>query len=594
MVIEMRKYSWFLSAILLFITAPLDAQITGSVDKTKVGTRDVLTLSFTLKGRVEGYDPPSLPYFQVVSGPNVSSSIQIINGRRSDSKTYSYVLRPRQAGTFTIGPAKAKVNGEEVQTEPIRIEVVEGSTSASGQEGREEQPSGSSGDDLFIRTTASKTTAYQGEQIVVSFKLYSAKPLVDLAPMDFPSFPGFWAEDFERPREYRVQEEVYKGRRFQTIEIKRTAIFPEKTGSLEIEPMQLQVMVREPGNRRSFFDDFFGNSRNAKYEVRSNILKINVKPLPSGKPESFAGLVGTFNLNSTIDKTEAKTGEGITLKFNFNGTGNIKKLNQPELKLPSDVEVFDPQVEQKLNNQGSQITGSKSYDFLLVPRRAGEYTIAPQEFSYFDPGQERYITMRSPEFKLYISQGEKDAAGPIPSAKKKDVETLGEDIRYIKTGEAELEKEGNYFFGSPAFTAGVAVPVVLMGLLLVYKRKRKEESLDGAGMRRRKATTIAKKHLKKANEFRETQQQEEFYTEINTALMGYLKDKLTIGAADMDREKLQEMLALRGVRQENIEQLLQVMNHCDFARFAPTPSGDMHNTYTQTVTLISDLEEQLK
>jgi HEPN domain-containing protein len=566
------------------------ATLEATVDKNPVSVNDVFTLKITLTNGKGNIESPDLNDFQVVFGPSRSSSYRILNGRQSSAITFSYTLRPKQTGTFEIGVAKANVDGKVLTTSPIKVEVVKGVSSASSSSRQGSQGSTksaapkSTNQNLIVRTQLSKSNVYKGEQIVVSFILLSRYNNIDLGDIDFPTLNGFWTEDLpEQQTSWEPNLEVINGMQYRKAILRQQVVFPQRSGSIQIESLTLSANVN-----RSFFNP------GENITVRSNSPIITVKELPDGAPKSFNGAVGAFDFSATVDKSEAKANEAINLKVKVTGSGNLRLIDEPKFKFPEDFEVYDPETNDRVSVTNGGVRGSRSFQYLIIPRYPGEYTIPELQFSFFNSNTGKYQSGTAGPFQFNISDDE----GNVPSAgtprAKNIVEQSGLDIRYIITDENELSATRSQFFGTSLFWAGSAGPFALLLIFLVYRRRKEALDKDVRGRKKRGASRMAKKRLKAAEVALKSGDSSVFYQEIFKALYGYLGDKLGIPIGELSRQKILSELHQNGVKEAVINDVSYVINTCETARFAPVTETSDEVFYNRTAELIENLEGRLK
>ncbi|MFT6845946.1 MAG: hypothetical protein ACJAUV_002146 [Flavobacteriales bacterium] len=563
-------------------------QFDATVSKTTVGQNENVEYTLTLGGNGTNYKAPSFEGFTVVSGPNQSSRTEIINGKHSQSIALSYALRAKSKGQKTIGSASITINKKNFSTKPITIKVVEGSTDPALQAMK---------DNVFLQVEASKYKAFVGEQVTLTYKLYTAENVGNLQYAETPKFNGFWVEDIDMPENLPTTNEVINGRQFRVITIKKAAVFPQKSGVLDITPMKIDLTVQQRARSRSMFDDFFGSYKNIPYTAVSNKMKLTINALPqTGKPSNFKGIVGEYSLNANIDKTTLQANESATLKITIYGKGNVKKLPAPSLSLPSDIEVYDPKIKQSISKGSSVLSGSKTYDYLLIPRREGVYIIPSQEYIAFNPRLEKYERLKTPEYQLKVGESDEKYTINTPGAgiSKEDLELLGEDIRFIKT-KTSFKESNEQFVGSTGFYGGFAAPVLLFFLALGYRKKMKEQLGDVKGQRQKKATAKAKKRLILAKKELDDSNQSKFYVEIQQALIGFICDKTGLEPNNTSIESLQTTLSKNNLPNDVIESFTETVKHCDHARYAPSYNNENMNVdYDNAVKLIVELGENLK
>jgi len=613
---KLRLFCIFLALTVSVIYPPRvqaqDPSFVASVDKNPVGVGEQFTLSLTLNNAGmsggKNLQLPDLGKFHVMSGPNQSSSMQIINGAVSSSITYSYILQPKEIGKFTIGAATIEVGGKKHSTSPFVLEVVKGSPRPSQQTGTQADPRAEIGDNLFLKASVDKNHVMQGEQINLAFKLYTRVSVSNYTVNKNPALTGFWGEDIENPKNISLTNETIGGKQYRVGVIRRMALFPTQSGTLEISPMEVQTTVQVQSRRsldpfESFFRDPFGQTMN--HIVKSEPIKIKVDPLPSGAPAGFKGAVGRFTMNATVDKHTTKTNEPITFKVTITGTGNIKLLESPIVELPTDFEQYTPKVSDNISRQGGRISGTKSFEYLLIPRFPGEKLIKSVAFSYFDLGKREYQTLRSPQIRLTVEQGAATAVPIVAGAQRGDVKLLSQDIRFIKVTNPSLSRKGEYFYARGEVAAMLLLPLAGVAGAFVYARRRQTAMMDAAGYRNRKAIKVAQKGLRQAeqalkaagkNGMQVSEQKLQFYTEVSKALWKYLSDKLDIPPAGLSIEGALFAVSQRSTNGDISAALKSLLEICEMARFAPTSLelSSMQKTYDDAKRLIVELERILK
>ena len=617
--IEMK----FIKALFLFLvlscmaTFAQEVSFTASASKANSFVGDQIQVTFTLNANGNRFQPPTLNDFNILMGPNQSTSMQFTNGSMSQSLSFSYFLQPKSEGTFKVGPASIEANGKRIQSNVLTIVVGKGGGGGQAQQKNATQGGGASNeealgkqvsDNLFLKVNVDKTTVYQGEGILATYKLYTRIDILDYAAAA-PVYNGFWSQDMEMPKNVELHKETIDGVQYQAAEIKKVVLFPQRSGLLTLEPMTAEFLARvqvkhkrgrdpfDIFNDPFFNDPFFGSGhQDVKQKIKSNTVKINVKPLPENAPADYGGAVGKFTMETVLDKSETKTNEPVSLKIKVSGKGNLKLISPPKLSFPNDIESFDPKSTDNITVSVAGVSGSKTVEYLLIPRHSGEYKIDPVTFSYFDLDKKTYVTISSPQFKLRVEKGnETEASSSNGAVDKQDVQLLGKDIRYIKTDNHTLRKKGATFYGSPLFVTLVVAPFLLLLGLFVYRRKLEEMNSNASLVKSRKATRVAQKRLSSANKFLTEKNKSKFYEEVSRALWGYISDKVTIPVALLSKENVIEKLQQRQVSQPTILALTDTIEHCDFARFAPpTGNEEMQKTYTSTIGLITKLEQEIK
>jgi hypothetical protein len=575
-----------------------------SVSKTIVGIEDRFEVSFSFShdevNSLKNFTPPDFSSFFILSGPNQSTSMQFINGVSSASRTYSYYLRGKSTGKFNIGSASIDYKGKIYKTEPITIEVIKGSSPPKQQS--EPSVDAEIGDNLFVKAIADKQRVYQGEQVTVTYKLYTRLNIAaQMSVSKLPQYQGFWAEELETSKNILFTTEVFEGKQYRVGVLKKVALFPSQTGELSVTPFELNVPVLVQKKRRtgSIFDDFFndpfGRGETIEYNSRSNTLKINVLPLPSdNKSEFFNGAVGDFVLKTSVNKYETKTNDPVTFKVEVSGTGNIKLLDIPEIKLQPGVEKYEPKVYEHINRSG-KVSGKKTIEYLIVPRTPGTKEIPEVKFSYFNPAKKSYVTLSSDPFTINVAQGDRVYDPDVAGLSKEEIKLLSEDIRYIKTSAGDLSRKGDLIFYNAVFWAAVGFPFILLAGLIALKRRDEKLSANLQLLRYQKARKMAKNRLKIAHSLMLANQDTAFYSEVSLALFGYLEDKLNIPKAEFSINRAVFELQKRNVENSLIEKLQNLARKCEYVRFAPMSNGTaaMNDMYNELSDLIIELEKSL-
>ena len=588
--------------LLLFLQVSYSQEFTASVNETTVADNERFQVMFTFSGssinNLSEFSPPSFSNFLILSGPNQSTSIQIINGAQSASLTYSFIIQAKSVGTFTIGSASIVQGESTYETKPIKITVVKGKDKPQQKKNDSQISYDEIAKNLFIRATVDKTKAYKGEQITVVYKLYTRLSIAaQMSINKLPQYQGFWAEELETPSNITFKTEVINGKQFRVGVLKKVALFPTQTGTLEVTPFELTVPIQIQKQRnKSIWDDFFGDpfgrSETIDFDAKSNLVKINVQSLPEGKPDSFNGAVGDFSLETELSSTKTKSNEPLTLNVTVSGSGNIKLLDLPEINFPNGFEKYEPKIKEQINRK-RKINGSKTGEYLFVPRIVGLREIPPIEFSFFSPSKKKYITINSEPFKIDIEPGEKIATTEIVG--KEDIRELGSDIRFIKTSYDDIEKKEGYIMNSMGFIAATIVPFALALGLIGWKRKHDKLHGNVVLLRYQKAQKVAKNRLKIAKKLMDARKHREFYTELSSALFGYLEDKLHIPKSEFTLERASAELKINNVSHELIENLKSSAEKCEFVRFAPgaEESAAMKEMYDQIADIIVNLEKHI-
>jgi hypothetical protein len=551
---------------------------------------------------IKNFRAPDFRGLTVLSGPNQSSSMQIINGAVSSTVTYSYVLVAPSVGTFTIGSSSLFYKGKRFVTKPLQVKVVKGKVKAKSS-----NSSGISDEELrqnvFIRAIPNKTSVFKGEQLIVTYKLYTRLNISSPQISQLPSYKGFWNEELDMSNTINFHVEMYKGQRFKVATIKKIALFPTEVGKLTITPFELKVPIVVQKRRRSgdifddfFSDPFFNRTQTIEKNIASNRIVINSKPLPAGAPASFTGAVGKFSFNVSVDKLKAKVNDPITIKIKLSGTGNVELAQIPELKMSEGFEVYDPKTSNKINRK-NYVSGTKTVEYLVVPRISGKRKIDPIAFSYFDTQKKKYITTRFGPYTLLIEQGNAVAGNQAASSgfSKEDIQLLNKDIRFIKTGNLYLVKQSRVQV-FPAWLVYTIAGSSLMFLLLSFvEMRRRKLSGNVELMRSKKSEKEARKRLKEAKKSLEKNELSQFYSNLAAGLFGYLETKLKIPKSEFTLDKAVEKMKALNIPEDLISEVRKVAEKSEYVRFAPSSADEVsaHDLYEETVKLIVKLESKI-
>lgn len=551
--------------------------------------------------------------FDILMGPSTSTSrsMQIVNGKSTSTSTatYTYVLAAKKEGTFNIAPATIKIKNSEYKSNALTIKVLPPDQAAQAQGGGAQQQqqgggntassAGISGDNIFMHIIVSNRDVYEQEGFLVTFKLYSLYDVATVKNVKFPEFEGFLAQDIELS-DNQLQMENYKGRNYQTAVLKQTVLYPQRSGQIKIGSGKIDAVVRvrnQASRSRSFFDDFFDTYQNVSKELVSSPVTINVKPLPTGKPASFSGAVGSYTMNSEINRTELKANEAVTIKLTIKGNGNIKLLKNPEVKFPNDFEVYDPKVDNNIKVSAAGANGTKTIEYMAIPRYAGDFEIPAIQFAYFDTKSGTYKALSTDSYALHVEKGEGGANAPVVSdfTNRESVQFLGKDIRYIKTKGVHFVSNREIFFGSFLYVMAYLMIAILFIVFFIIYRKQVKENSNIALVRTKKANKTAVKRLKEAEKLLKENKEEAFYDEVLRALWGYLSDKLSMPQSELTKDNVAMELTKYGVNEELSAEFLEIINTCEFARYAPSKtSGAMDKLFNETIDAIGKMENTIK
>lgn len=572
---------------------------------------DQVRLVFTVNSQdIKDFRAPSIKGFDVLMGPSRSqqSSIQIINGKRTSnsSTAFTYILLAGSPGTYTIPAASVEVNGEKVFSNAISIKVLpqdqtsgnSGNNGGGSASSSRSQAAGSriSSNDLFITATASKTTVHEQEAILLTYKVYTVVNLRQLYGK-MPDLKGFHTQEVELPQQKTFTLEHYKGRNYNTTVWSQYVLFPQQTGKLEIPSITFDGVVAQQTISDDPFDAFFngGGYVEVKKKITTPKVVINVQPLPA-KPAGFSGAVGEFKLASSINATDVKTNDAVTIKLTLSGTGNMKLIGTPEVKFPQDFEIYDPKVtdDYKLTNSG--LTGTKTFEYLAIPRHAGNFMIPAIEFTYFDLKSNSYKTLKTEAYNLKVAKGQGNADQVISDfTNKESVKMLGKDIRFIKLGDSSLRPKGDFFFGTVGYYLCYLIPLLLFVVFAVIYRQKALENANVAKVKTKKANKVATRRMKLAGKLLAENKKNEFYDEVLKALWGYISDKLSIPVSQLSKDNIEAELTNYGVQEALIAEFIGVLNECEYARYAPGNENEaMDKVYSASVEVISKMENSIK
>jgi hypothetical protein len=605
----MRKVILFFILISTVIGAWADGITFTANAPEVVVSGDQFRLSYTINSqKVRDFRAPSIQGFEVLMGPSRStqSSTQIINGNVTSTSTitFTYILMAGKEGDYKIPGATIVADGDNYTSNSVEIKVLppdQSSGASSGSSARSSRNQVNSGKitdkELFMLATASKTNVYEQEAILLTYKVYTQVNLTALDG-DIPDLKGFHTQEVELPNQKTFTLEHYNGRNYNTTIWRQLVLFPQQTGKIEIPSVTFEGTISQRVASADPFDAFFngGNYVNINKNIVTPKLVIDVKELPAGKPTNFSGGVGEFTISSSISTQDLKTNDAVTIKLVISGTGNMKLINTPEVAFPQDFEIYDPKVENKFNLTRNGLAGSKVIEYLAIPRHAGTFTIPPIEFSYFDLKSQSYKTLKTDAYTLNVAKGEGNADQVVANfTSKEDLKVLGQDIRYIKTGETNLTQKDDYFFGSMSYYMWYLIPLTLFIAFMAVYRKQAMENANVAKVRTKKANKVATKRMKNAGKLLAEKKSEAFYDEVLKALWGYISDKLSMPVSQLSKDNIEEELQKHQVSDELIKEFINNLNDCEFARYAPGNQDEkMDKIYSSAIDVISKMENSIK
>ena len=578
---------------------------------------DNFTVRFVVDARASDFRGPTFKGFSLRSGPNTSSSssYSFVNGQMSSSvqTVYSYTLTADVVGSFTVDAASCTADGKKVSSQPFTVKVEKADPARQQQRGQQQQQRNTrqaydpwsqqpqqaqeiDAKSLFARASVNKTNPYQGEQIIVTYKIYTQVPISQFAIDKLPGNRGFWAEDLSEGRQIKQYEETVGDRRYQVAEIRKGALFAQESGKLAIEPLDLNVLAMVQRQRRrtgtifDLFDDPFFSAREAvERPLSTSRINVNVKPLPAA-PDGFTGGVGRFDVQGGLSLDKVKANEAVSYRLTVSGSGNLMLLNAPTPDFPNVFEVYDPQIDDNIKRGDNGISGSRTYEWVLIPRSQGSYTIPELKFVYFDPASGQYVTKTLPRQTIEVEKG--DARNQAHAGSKDDVRLLNQDINYIHPlGSGKWKVESGKTHAGWLFWLVAALIVLFTAGTLVFVRRRQEAEQDVAGMRRKRALRLSRKRLKRAEVHLKDGNGNLFYEEIYRAIWGCLADKYSIELSKLSRETVSQCLVDKKVPAEKQEGIMKVLQDVDFARFAPGDArAQMQTVYEEALDMIVGLE----
>lgn len=604
--------NWYFIVFLLFAKCAFSQDV--SFNASAPGVVELgqqFRLIYTINAQAEKFSAPAINAFSILAGPSTSqsSNVSIINGKVTQAfeLRYTYIVQANKEGEFTIPAAEVTVDKKVYKSNPVKIEVIKGtpkqntSASSAGNLNQDQQiteQSQVSNSDLYIKIFISKAKVHREEHLIATIKLYSKLNITRLENAKLPSFQGFITEELEVPPLNSLNRERINDQIFLTGVLKKYILYPQKTGDITIDPFEMDVYYQKPNNKRSrsMFDDFFGAVDSEGRKVISNTVTVNVADLPENKPFNFSGAVGKVKMAASIDNAEVKTNDAVNLKIKLSGSGNLKYINPLKIEFPADFDVYDPKVSDNIKYTEDGAIGNKTFEYLMIPRHAGDFTIPAFTFSYFDTETDQYKTEKAGPFKLKVTKSEGDTAVTVSTAfNKEDLRFLGQDIRFIKQGKLKLKKSNQFIFGSNIFYLAYIASILAFFVIFLFRKKKLKENANVMRVKNKKANKFARLRLKKASEFMKKEQQEAFYEELVKAMWGYLSNKLGIPVSNLSKDNARSEMFSRNVDEEYVDQILNIIDRCEYARYAPvTEETKMDTLYNDAIKVISKLQQKLK
>lgn len=568
-------------------------QFEAKVSKNSLGLNERLRVDFTMNADGDGFEPPNFEAcgFKVVGGPSQSVSQSWINGRSSFNKSWIYILLPTKKGVLTLKQAAVEINGQIYKTVPVKINVTNAVEAAKDPN---EAPAINADDNLYLVADISKTNPYINEPITVVYKLYFSHNIgiTNWRELNKPKYNDFWSQNIDI-KQLVAEEGMFKGQRYRFVVLRKTVLYPQKSGKLEIEPLSLDIDCQVPTNKRNFWGQAILAEDSKRVSAGSKV--ITVKPLPeNGKPEDFVGAVGNMDLKITPSKTTLKNGESLDLEVSVIGTGNLKLFSLPKPVLPSALEVYDPIHNENVSTPLSGMAGKITDTYTIIPQYKGSYQIKPMQFSYFDLGSNSYKTITSSAITINVLDGpgvantEKEKANGTVKRKLE----VSKSFAYNKLRTELKPTNENHFLGSGLFFSLLFLPLFSIPLLLFFKRKKDASNNDFVGNRIKKSNALAKKYLGEAKKY--LGNKEPFYISLEKAMHNFLKAKLKIETSEMSKDKITELLQSRKANSETVFEFIQLTENCELARYAQSSESKIQDDYDRAVIIINELEKQLK
>ena len=568
-------------------------QFEAKVSKNSLGLNERLRVDFTMNADGDGFEPPNFEAcgFKVVGGPSQSVSQSWINGRSSFNKSWIYILLPTKKGVLTLKQAAIEINGHIYKTTPIKINVTN-----AVEAGRDpnEAPAINADDNLYLVADISKTNPYLNEPITVVYKLYFSHNIgiTNWQELNKPKYNDFWSQNIDI-KQLVAEEGMFKGQRYRYVVLRKTVLYPQKSGKLEIEPLSLDIDCQVPTSKRNFWGQTILAEDSKRVSAGSKI--ITVKPLPeNGKPEDFVGAVGNMDLKITPSKTTLKNGESLDLEVSIIGTGNLKLFSLPKPVLPSALEVYDPVHNENVSTPLSGMTGKITDTYTIIPQYKGSYQIKPMQFSYFDLGSNSYKTITSSTITINVLDGpgvSNTQKGKPNGAEKRKLE-VSKSFAYNKQRTELKPANENDFLGSGLFFSLLFLPFLAIPLLIIYRKKKDASNNDFVGNKIKKSNALAKKYLSEAK--KHLGNKEPFYISLEKAMHNFLKAKLKIETSEMSKDKITELLLSRKANSETVFEFIQLTENCELARYAQSSESKIQDDYDSAVVIINELEKQLK
>lgn len=590
---KLKNFIYIVFFVLSCGITQAQVQFEAKVSKKKLGINERLRVDFIMNQDGDNFNPPSFKGFRVVGGPNQSISNSYINGKASYSKTYSYFLSPKSKGKFTINQATIEIEGEIYKTLPIHVVI----TSAVDKPKDENNADYVASENVHLVAELSNSNPYLNEAITVVYKLYVSHNVSitrSWREIDSPKYADFWSQTIDNRGNSKIYEGTYKGEDYRYVILRRTVLYPQKTGKLNIEPLTLDVPIDVMSNRRDIFGRRLMSHVNKTISAGNRV--ITVKPLPTiGRPDKFTGAVGDFQFRVETNKTTLNANESLELKVTVTGKGNLKLFDLPSLNLPSSLEVYEPIHDNQINTTFDGMQGTVTETYTVVPQFKGNYPIRPISFSYFDVVSKTYKTISSKEIIINVEKGPKPKQSNSEndiSGSNKSLTVSKDQFKYIKL-EGKLEPVNPApFFKSSLFWYLLGTPFLLIPLFIIAGKERNKRLNDVEGNKLRKANKLAKRYLSDAK--KNITDKATFYEALERALHNYLKAKLNIETTEFSKERISELLSGKKVAGVIIDDFISILKSCEFARYTPTSNVSINEDYNKAVNVIASIDKQIR
>ncbi len=578
--------------------------LTATAEATQVAVGQEFQIEYSVNAVGSGFSAPSFEGFNV-QGPMTGQSTQmnLMTGSSSTTMTFTYALVPKAEGTYTIGAASIKCGGKTISSNSLTIKVTKGAppqqnTTAQAQKGNSKTSVDTR--NVLLKLIPNKTKVYEGEELTVTTKLYTRLSIENNQVIDAPDFSGFYAEDVPQNAKNQLPNgtEVVNGLQYDVYVFQQKVLFPQHSGKIKIKPITVQFLVDQPVKNNSFIGQIFGGGysyQRVPVNISSEAVTIDVLPLPKTK-EKFSGAVGDLTLKGELDKSNVKANEAINLTVTLSGSGSLKLIDTLPFQFPADFDHYDPKITDHLTIGSTGVSGSRTFNYLLIPRHPGAYKIPSVDFTYFNTKKKDYVKLSLPDMDIQVTKGDNNSSSVTISGNvnKEDVKVIGSDIRYIHTGHETYYRVDDFFLYSVPFFAGILAPILAFIGFVVGRKRYIDLRKDTVALKKRGATRMAKKRLKTAHKNMLSGNKEVFYAELLNALNGYFSDKFAIPLADLSRDTISTNLTLKNIKQETLQMVNKAIDDCEFAHYAPaTITGNLQEVYDSAVKLLTILEDEI-